>query len=41
MLSGLGLRSTPLVGGLLAVLALAVVLSEPLAGRGALEGRTT
>ncbi len=42
VLSGLGLRSTPLVGGLLAVLALAVVLSEPLAGRGALEGgRTT
>ena len=42
VLSGLGLRSTPLVGGLLAVLALAVVLSEPLAGRGAPEGgRTT
>jgi predicted MFS family arabinose efflux permease len=42
VLAGLGLRSTPLVGGLLAVLALGVVLSEPLAGKGVLEGgRTT
>ncbi len=41
VLSGLGLRSTPLVGGLLAVLALAVVLSEPLAGRGVFEGGRT
>jgi hypothetical protein len=32
------LRSTPLVGGLLAVLALTVVLSELLAGRGVFDG---
>jgi len=41
VLSGLGLRSTPLVGGLLAVVAMTVVLSERLVGRGVLEhGRT-
>ena len=38
MLSGFGLRSTPLAGGLLALLALAVVISEPRFGRGASEG---